>query len=177
MPDAQSSAADQSGTSRQGMGNQTGTTGQNGTDQNSMTAQQNATAGQDCAAILSYVGQADPNTAANQLGMATGQNGADNQKAKATADQQAADQAAAIAAGCVAQASVNGAQATDTQATGSQATGVVCSGSTVTLSGDGGSPAASSNQFPVGTMLKVTNPDNNKSVTVPVPRRPAAARC
>lgn len=45
---------------------------------------------------------------------------------------------------------------------------VVCAGSTVTLSGEGGAPAASSNQFPVGTRLKVTNLDNNKSTTVEV---------
>ncbi|MFF8843812.1 hypothetical protein ACF08N_14000 [Streptomyces sp. NPDC015127] len=45
---------------------------------------------------------------------------------------------------------------------------VVCAGSTVTLSGEGGAPAASSNQFPVGTQLKVTNLDNNKSTTVEV---------
>ncbi|GGO90633.1 hypothetical protein [Wenjunlia tyrosinilytica] len=45
---------------------------------------------------------------------------------------------------------------------------VVCAGSTVTLSGEGGAPAASSNQFPVGTKLKVTNLDNNKSTTVSV---------
>ncbi|MEU4489420.1 hypothetical protein AB0H94_31795 [Streptomyces purpurascens] len=44
----------------------------------------------------------------------------------------------------------------------------VCNGSTVTLSGEGGAPAASSNQFPVGTQLKVTNLDNNKSTTVEV---------
>ncbi|MET9967071.1 hypothetical protein ABZZ80_14420 [Streptomyces sp. NPDC006356] len=44
----------------------------------------------------------------------------------------------------------------------------VCNGSTVTLSGEGGSPAASSNQFPAGTKLKVTNLDNNKSTTVEV---------
>ncbi|MER6676917.1 hypothetical protein [Streptomyces sp. NPDC000983] len=44
----------------------------------------------------------------------------------------------------------------------------VCNGSTVTLSGEGGAPAASSNQFPVGTKLKVTNLDNNKSTTVEV---------
>ncbi|KJK44128.1 hypothetical protein UK23_30555 [Lentzea aerocolonigenes] len=44
----------------------------------------------------------------------------------------------------------------------------VCNGSTVTLSGEGGAPAASSNQFPVGTTLKVTNLDNNKSTTVKV---------
>ncbi|WP_443044091.1 hypothetical protein [Streptomyces sp. NBC_00322] len=52
---------------------------------------------------------------------------------------------------------------------GGQANGeVVCAGSTVTLSGEGGAPAASSNQFPVGTSLKVTNLDNNKSTTVKV---------
>lgn len=45
---------------------------------------------------------------------------------------------------------------------------VVCAGSTVTLSGEGGAPAASSNQFPTGTKLKVTNLDNNKSTTVSV---------
>ncbi|NDZ69863.1 MULTISPECIES: hypothetical protein [unclassified Streptomyces] len=44
----------------------------------------------------------------------------------------------------------------------------VCAGSTVTLSGEGGAPAASSNQFPVGTMLKVTNLDNGRSTTVEV---------
>ncbi|GGS95736.1 hypothetical protein [Streptomyces chromofuscus] len=49
-------------------------------------------------------------------------------------------------------------------ATGEQ----VCNGSTVTLSGEGGAPAASSNQFPAGTKLKVTNLDNNKSTTVEV---------
>lgn len=45
---------------------------------------------------------------------------------------------------------------------------VVCAGSTVTLSGEAGAPAASSNQFPLGTRLKVTNLDNNKSTTVSV---------
>lgn len=44
----------------------------------------------------------------------------------------------------------------------------VCNGSTVTLSGEAGAPAASSNQFPAGTTLKVTNLDNNKSTTVQV---------
>lgn len=44
----------------------------------------------------------------------------------------------------------------------------VCQGSTVTLSGEAGPPAASSNQFPAGTTLKVTNLDNNKSTTVEV---------
>ncbi|MFB6706355.1 hypothetical protein ACFCW6_16795 [Streptomyces sp. NPDC056333] len=52
---------------------------------------------------------------------------------------------------------------------GGQTTGeVVCAGSTVTLSGEGGAPAASSNQFPVGTQLKVTNLDNDRSTTVQV---------
>jgi hypothetical protein len=45
---------------------------------------------------------------------------------------------------------------------------VVCAGSTVTLSGETGAPAASSNQFPAGTQLKVTNLDNGKSITVEV---------
>ncbi|WAX80409.1 septal ring lytic transglycosylase RlpA family protein [Streptomyces sp. KMM 9044] len=44
----------------------------------------------------------------------------------------------------------------------------VCNGSTVTLSGEDGAPAASSNQFPAGTRLKVTNLDNSKSTTVEV---------
>jgi hypothetical protein len=44
----------------------------------------------------------------------------------------------------------------------------VCVGSTVTLSGENGAPAASSNQFPAGTRLRVTNLDNNKSTTVEV---------
>ncbi|UGY90307.1 septal ring lytic transglycosylase RlpA family protein [Streptomyces gobiensis] len=44
----------------------------------------------------------------------------------------------------------------------------VCAGSTVTVSGEGGAPAASSNEFPAGTTLKVTNLDNNKSTTVEV---------
>ena len=45
---------------------------------------------------------------------------------------------------------------------------VVCNGSTVTLSGEGGEPAASSGTFPIGTRLKVTNLDNNKVITVRV---------
>jgi hypothetical protein len=55
------------------------------------------------------------------------------------------------------------------QGAGNGATGQqVCNGSTVTLSGEGGAPAASSGTFPVGTTLKVTNLDNNKSTTVKV---------
>jgi hypothetical protein len=45
---------------------------------------------------------------------------------------------------------------------------VVCAGSTVTLSGEGGAPAASSGTFPIGTTLRVKNLDNNKSITVKV---------
>ncbi|MFD7079355.1 hypothetical protein ACFWAK_04520, partial [Streptomyces sp. NPDC059918] len=45
---------------------------------------------------------------------------------------------------------------------------VVCQGSTVTLSGEGGAPAASSGTFPVGAKLKVTNLDNGQSTTVAV---------
>jgi cytochrome c biogenesis protein ResB len=64
----------------------------------------------------------------------------------------------------------NGAAAGDQAAGADQgATGdVVCAGSTVTLSGEAGAPAASSNQFPAGTKLKVTNLDNSKSTTVEV---------
>jgi hypothetical protein len=72
----------------------------------------------------------------------------------------------------MAQAANNNANQTDAAAATSGAAAaagkVVCKGSTVTLSGAGGAPSASSNQFPVGTMLKVTNLDNAKSITVPV---------
>ena len=53
-------------------------------------------------------------------------------------------------------------------ATGTGTGPVVCKGSTVTLSGEAGVPAASSGTFPIGTVLKVTNLDNNKSITVRV---------
>ncbi|MFG2519499.1 hypothetical protein [Streptomyces sp. NPDC048527] len=56
-----------------------------------------------------------------------------------------------------------------TDAAGGDAAGEqVCAGSTVTLSGEGGAPAASSGQFPAGTKLKVTNLDNGKSTSVEV---------
>ncbi|KOV85607.1 hypothetical protein ADL03_14835 [Nocardia sp. NRRL S-836] len=57
-----------------------------------------------------------------------------------------------------------GANQGDNGASGRQ----VCNGSTVTLSGEGGAPAASSGEFPIGTTLKVTNLDNNRSTTVKV---------
>ncbi|GIF25033.1 hypothetical protein BJ973_007291 [Actinoplanes tereljensis] len=53
-------------------------------------------------------------------------------------------------------------------AAGNAAGEVVCKGSTVTLSGEAGAPFASSGTFPIGTTLKVTNLDNNKSITVKV---------
>ncbi|WP_433531585.1 hypothetical protein ACQPYA_05680 [Micromonospora sp. CA-263727] len=43
----------------------------------------------------------------------------------------------------------------------------VCPGS-ITFSAEGGAPAATSNQFPVGTRLRVTNLDNNKAAEVTV---------
>ncbi|MBF9130659.1 hypothetical protein I0C86_17085 [Plantactinospora sp. S1510] len=45
---------------------------------------------------------------------------------------------------------------------------VVCKGSTVTLFNEDAAPAASSGTFPIGTTLKVTNLDNNRSITVKV---------
>ncbi|WP_432956903.1 hypothetical protein [Micromonospora haikouensis] len=43
----------------------------------------------------------------------------------------------------------------------------VCQGS-VTFSAEGGTPAATSDRFPVGTRLRVTNLDNGRAVTVAV---------
>jgi hypothetical protein len=43
----------------------------------------------------------------------------------------------------------------------------VCSGA-ITFSAEGGAPAATSGQFPVGTRLRVTNLDNGKVATVTV---------
>ncbi|MFJ4693371.1 hypothetical protein [Streptomyces sp. NPDC088766] len=62
----------------------------------------------------------------------------------------------------------NTGNAGNTGNTGAASGRQVCNGSTVTLSGEAGAPAASSNQFPPGTKLKVTNLDNNKSTTVEV---------
>ncbi|WJK39097.1 hypothetical protein O7608_21755 [Solwaraspora sp. WMMA2056] len=45
---------------------------------------------------------------------------------------------------------------------------VVCAGSTVTLFNEDAAPAASSGTFPIGTVLKVTNLDNDRSITVTV---------
>lgn len=45
---------------------------------------------------------------------------------------------------------------------------VVCAGSTVTLFNEDAAPAASSGTFPIGTVLRVTNLDNDRSITVTV---------
>jgi hypothetical protein len=45
---------------------------------------------------------------------------------------------------------------------------VVCQGDTVTTNGLGGAPGAASGTFPLGTKLRITNLDNNKSTTVAV---------
>ncbi|WP_428965726.1 RlpA-like double-psi beta-barrel domain-containing protein [Micromonospora fluostatini] len=62
----------------------------------------------------------------------------------------------------------NGATGGGTGDGGTGAGEVVCRGSTVTLFNEAAGPAASSGTFPVGTRLKVTNLDNDKSVTVTV---------
>ncbi|MFB7085943.1 hypothetical protein [Streptomyces sp. NPDC056296] len=84
-------------------------------------------------------------------GCAVGESAQDSQAPQPPQDGQEAGQVAGDQAGGAAQA-------------GEQ----VCDGSTVTVSGEGGAPAASSNEFPVGTKLKVTNLDNDKSTTVEV---------
>ena len=43
-----------------------------------------------------------------------------------------------------------------------------CNGAALTFFADTAAPAVTSNVFPVGTKLKITNLDNNKSTTVPV---------
>ncbi|WP_405474121.1 hypothetical protein [Streptomyces canus] len=78
-------------------------------------------------------------------------------------------QGSQAAAGQPSQAASAPASASQAPPAGNAASGQqVCNGSTITLSGEAGAPAASSNQFPAGTKLKVTNLDNNKSTTVEV---------
>jgi hypothetical protein len=43
-----------------------------------------------------------------------------------------------------------------------------CNGVALTFSAEAGAPAVTSNVFPVGTKLKITNLDNSKTTTVPV---------
>ncbi|WP_318218279.1 hypothetical protein [Streptomyces sp. SCL15-6] len=106
-------------------------------------------------------------------GCAVGESAQDSQAARPPQDGQEAGQDAGQEAGQDAgQAGAGqeeaGQQAGDQAGGAAQAGEQVCNGSTVTLSGEGGAPAASSNQFPVGTKLKVTNLDNDKSTTVEV---------
>ncbi|MEU4032989.1 hypothetical protein [Streptomyces collinus] len=91
---------------------------------------------------------------ANQQGNAGQGNAQGNANGNAQGNQQAGGQQAGAAGNAGGGAAASGQQ--------------VCKGSTVTLSGEAGAPAASSNQFPAGTTLKVTNLDNNKSTTVKV---------
>ncbi|WKX21415.1 hypothetical protein [Streptomyces sp. HUAS CX7] len=98
-------------------------------------------------------------------GCAVGESAQDSQAAQdagQAAGQDAGQDAGAQAGGPAGDRA--GAGAGDAAQAGEQ----VCAGSTVTLSGEGGAPAASSNQFPVGTRLKVTNLDNGRSTTVEV---------
>ncbi|MFJ8779098.1 hypothetical protein [Streptomyces sp. NPDC102476] len=92
-------------------------------------------------------------------GCAVGESAQGSQAAAGQPSQAASAPASAAASAPAAQAPPAGNAASGQQ---------VCNGSTVTLSGEAGAPAASSNQFPAGTKLKVTNLDNNKSTTVEV---------
>lgn len=94
-------------------------------------------------------------------GCVAGESAQDSQAAQPAAPSTPAGAEEAGGAGNAGDAAGNGGGAA---ASGQQ----VCNGSTVTLSGEGGAPAASSSQFPAGTKLKVTNLDNNKSTTVEV---------
>ncbi|WP_077796091.1 hypothetical protein [Streptomyces sp. JHA26] len=98
-------------------------------------------------------------------GCAVGESAQDSQAAQPPQDGQDAGQDAGQAG---AGQEAAGQQAGDQAGGAAQAGEQVCNGSTVTLSGEGGAPAASSNQFPVGTKLRVTNLDNDKSTTVEV---------
>ncbi|MBJ6619299.1 hypothetical protein [Streptomyces sp. DHE17-7] len=98
-------------------------------------------------------------------GCVVGESAQDSPTAQPPQDGQEAGQEAGRGAG--EQAGQEAGQGAGQQA-GQGAGEQVCAGSTVTLSGEGGAPAASSNQFPVGTRLKVTNLDNAKSTTVEV---------
>ncbi|MEJ1196442.1 MULTISPECIES: hypothetical protein [unclassified Streptomyces] len=97
-------------------------------------------------------------------GCAVGESAQDSQAPQPPQDGQGAGQDA----GQEEAGQVTGQQAGDQAGGAAQAGEQVCDGSTVTVSGEGGAPAASSNEFPVGTKLKVTNLDNDKSTTVEV---------
>ncbi|MFD9986377.1 hypothetical protein ACFWZJ_38970 [Streptomyces massasporeus] len=97
-------------------------------------------------------------------GCAVGESAQDSQTAQPSQPAQSAQPPAASSQPSQPAASAPAGNGGGAAASGQQ----VCNGSTVTLSGEGGAPAASSNQFPAGTKLKVTNLDNNKSTTVEV---------
>ena len=97
-------------------------------------------------------------------GCAVGESAQDSQTAQPSQPAQSAQPPAASAQPSQPAASAPAGNGGGAAASGQQ----VCNGSTVTLSGEGGAPAASSNQFPAGTKLKVTNLDNNQSTTVEV---------
>ncbi|MDI1453190.1 hypothetical protein NHG22_05110 [Streptomyces sp. ATE26] len=103
-------------------------------------------------------------------GSQAAQGGQQGNASQGTASQGNAQQGAGAQAGGAQQSAQPSAPAAggNGAAGGAAAGRQVCAGSTVTLSGEGGAPAASSNQFPAGTTLKVTNLDNNKSTTVKV---------
>ncbi len=70
--------------------------------------------------------------------------------------------------GVAAPAPGGGAQPVETRPGNAQPIGgSVCTGA-LTFFAEGGAPAATSGQFPVGTRLRVTNLDNNRVVTVTV---------
>ncbi|WP_432035179.1 hypothetical protein [Streptomyces cucumeris] len=99
-----------------------------------------------------------------EVGESAGQAGAQPPADAGAGDQGAGEAGAGDQAGGGADDQAGGAGDAGGGATGE----VVCKGSTVTLSGEGGAPAASSGDFPIGTKLKVTNLDNDKSTTVSV---------
>ncbi|WP_122620481.1 hypothetical protein [Streptomyces sp. Tu 4128] len=101
-------------------------------------------------------------------GCTAGESAQDSQASQPPPAGQDAGQEAGAGAGQDAGQQAGEEQAGEQAGGGAQAGEQVCNGSTVTLSGEGGAPAASSNQFPVGTQLKVTNLDNGKSTTVEV---------
>ncbi|GGY39946.1 hypothetical protein [Streptomyces djakartensis] len=105
-------------------------------------------------------------------GCAVGESAQDSQTAQPSQPAQGGEQAGGEQAGGEAAGDAPASQPAESapaDGAGAAASGQqVCNGSTVTLSGEGGAPAASSNQFPAGTKLKVTNLDNNKSTTVEV---------
>ncbi|MFI9374067.1 hypothetical protein [Streptomyces parvulus] len=117
-------------------------------------------------AVIAEIGRQQTASGCTAGESAAGGSAQDSQASQPPQAGQGADQGADQGGGQ--EAGVGAGQAGE-QAGGAAPSGQqVCNGSTVTLSGEAGAPAASSNQFPVGTRLKVTNLDNGKSTTVEV---------